>query len=393
VDKRYLIVFVVFFGMPLGLMLALNLALGERALGSAEAVRQASAWQHESKGVTYAPPVTHSRPFKALRMADMGQDINTVVLGASSLMGVTQAMFPAPARLYNFSLTANLTPSVTGDALAITRAFPQVRHYVIGLDWAIPALFQEGGVIPIDLAPQTQLAGYASNPVPLAQRIADALSLPRVQNLGRVLRDSMRTRAPVAALRDAFFETAGAPYACVDGTPARDFDIVSRGACLGFRHDGSWTFANEQRLTPARAQVLAQAAAAPSSQFARHLCTAQGEPNAAVLQGLGEFARGVIAGGGQVVFIVPPLVPGMSAEMRKGAATARCHVRVYAALEAWARTHGVVVIDAAPSERYGCVAAEFLDENHAWPECHARVLGKYLALRERGELRPGVYRP
>ena len=38
----------------------LNLALGERALGSAEAVRQASAWQQESKGVTYAPPVTTS---------------------------------------------------------------------------------------------------------------------------------------------------------------------------------------------------------------------------------------------------------------------------------------------------------------------------------------------
>ena len=280
-------VFIGFFVIPLVAILALNLALGERALGSAEAVRQASAWQQATQGVTYAPPVTNSRPFKSLRLADQKDEINTVVLGASSLMGVTQAMFPAPMRMYNFSLTANLSPTVTGDALAIARQYPKVKTFVIGLDWAIPALFQSGEVANVDLAPDAQLAGYESNPVPLQQRVTDALALPKVQNLGRILRDSVKAPQPLQVLCDAFVEIASAPYACADGKPARDFDVVTRGACLGFRNDGSWTFANEQRLSSARASVLAQAAAAPSSQFAKHLCTAQGEPNAKVLQQIG----------------------------------------------------------------------------------------------------------
>ena len=157
-------------------------------------------------------------------------------------------------------------------------------------------------------------------------------------------------------------------------------------------NDGSWTFANEQRLSSARASVLAQAAAAPSSQFAKHLCTAQGEPNAKVLQRLGEFAQAAIRDGGHVVFIVPPLVPGMAVEMQKASATARCFARTYEALDTWARSHKITVIDAAPSERFGCSASEFLDENHAWPECHERVLAYYWALRERGDAKPGIYR-
>ena len=70
---------------------------------------------------------------------------------------------------------------------------------------------------------------------------------------------------------------------------------------------------------------------------------------------------------------------------------AACLNRTHDALDAWARKHGVAVIDAAPSERYGCLAGEFLDENHAWPECHARVMKHYALVRERHG--SGLYRP
>ncbi len=61
--------------------------------------------------------------------------------------------------------------------------------------------------------------------------------------------------------------------------------------------------------------------------------------------------------------------------------------------DAWARQHGVTVIDAAASEHFGCKPEEFLDENHAWPECHARVLGRYWDDHAQQRIAVGLYRP
>ena len=393
-SKRYLFVFIGLFVSVLSAILTLNLALGERGLGSAEAVTQASAWQQATRGITYAPPVVNSRPFKAHRLADRLPEINTVVLGASSLMGMTETMFPALMRMYNFSLTANATAAVTAEAEYLERHHAdRVRNLVIGLDWAVGMIYLPGDAGSIDLAPAAQLAGYRANPVALSARLADALSSPKVANLGSALRALFKSAQPVADFRSTFFDLAGNAYPCAEGTSARDFDVVKRGNCLGFRYDGSWTFAGEQHLSAARAQVLAQAAAAPSSQFAKYLCSAQGEPNAALLRRLGGVAKRTIERGGHAVFIVPPLIPGMEHEMTKAATLNRCLTRTKSALDAWAREFGVTVIDAAASETFGCKAEEFLDENHAWPECHARILGRYWNDRARGMVSPGLYQP
>jgi hypothetical protein len=392
--KTYLIVFIVFFLTALGIILMMNLALGERGLGSPEALKLASTWQQTTRGVTYAPPVTHSRPFKAQRLADRLTGINTVVLGASSLMGVTEAMFPAGMRTYNFSLTANATATVIAEAEYLERHHAErVRHLVIGLDWAIGMIYQPGIVATLDLNPVAQLSGYGAGVIPLSRKLADALSLPKVVNLGHALRAVLKSAQPLDGFRHTFFDLAGAEYRCADGVPARDFDVIGRGICLGFRYDGSWTFAGERHLSDARARVLALAAAAPSSQFSKYLCMTQGEPNPAFLRRLGAVAQRYIAKGGHVVFILPPLLPGMEQEMLKSSASYHCLTRTKATLDAWARAHGVTVIDAAASEHFGCRAEEFLDENHAWPDCHERVMSRYWEDQARGAVSPGLYRP
>jgi hypothetical protein len=94
-----------------------------------------------------------------------------------------------------------------------------------------------------------------------------------------------------------------------------------------------------------------------------------------------------------LVFIVPPLIPGMEQAMTKAAAPNRCLARTKSVLDTWARDAGVTIIDAAASEAFGCTAEEFLDENHAWPECHARILRRYWADHARGAVAAGLYRP
>ncbi len=392
--KRYLYVFIALFSIAVAIILALNLALGARGLGSVEAVRQASAWQQVTRGVTYAPPVTYARAFKAHRLADRGSDIDTLVLGASSLMGITQDMFPAPTRVYNFTLTANPTSAIAGEAEYIERHYAQrVRSVLIGLDWVIGMMYHAGGVPAMDLTPAATLVNYGAGAVPLHRKLADALSSPKVMNLGNALRAVVKSGDPLVSFKHTFFELAGAEYRCADGSLARDFDVVNRGVCLGFRYDGSWTFAGERHLSAARAQLLARAAAAPSSKFSKYLCETQGEPNAEFLRRLGAFAQRFIANGGEVTFILPPLVPGMEQEMRKVDASNRCLARTKTVLDTWARQHGVTVIDAGASERFGCTPEEFLDENHAWPACHARVLGRYRDDKRQQRTTPGLYRP
>ena len=392
--KLYLFVFIGLFFCVLVIIIGLNWLLGERGLGSAAVVRQASAWQQVTQGVTYSPPVTHARAFKAHRLADRAVEVNTLVLGASSLMGITQAMFPQTMRIYNFALTANPTAAIAGEAEFIERQYGnRIRTVLIGLDWVIGMIYHAGGVQAVDLTPSATVANYGAGSVSLQRKLADALSSPKVISLGNALHAILKLPDPATSFRQLFFDGASAEYRCADGSLARDFDVIKRGICLGFRHDGSWTFADEMHLNKARAQLLTRAAAAPSSKFSKFLCETQGEPNHEVLLRLGKFASRFARQGGEVVFMLPPLIPDMESEMLKVESSRRCLERTKAALDTWARENGVTIIDAAASEFFDCKAGEFLDENHAWPECHARILSRYWRHKSQQRIQPGLYRP
>ena len=114
--RRYLFVLTGVLGLTLALILAANLKLGDRGLGNLAVTRAASEWQQATRGVTYAPPVGGSGPFKVLRLADRLPDINALVLGSSTLMGVTPAVLPASWRVYNLTVTGNPTGAIAAEA-------------------------------------------------------------------------------------------------------------------------------------------------------------------------------------------------------------------------------------------------------------------------------------
>src|SRR5262245_26985149 len=87
--RRYVALFLAVFCTLLAAVLALNLLLGERAVSSPAVIKAASEWQQSTRGTTYPPPITHNRPFKILRLHDRLPDINAVVFGASTVMGIT----------------------------------------------------------------------------------------------------------------------------------------------------------------------------------------------------------------------------------------------------------------------------------------------------------------
>lgn len=340
--------------------------------------RLASRWQQDSGGITYAPPISSNRAFKTLRLADRLPEINTLVFGSSTAMSVTADALPPGLRAYNFAQSGNPLLSVIGEAQYVTAHHGQrVRWLVIPLDWALGFVYQGGRAPPTDLA-----AAQVAPPVapPLAVQLREALSLPRITTLGTVLRDVAAAEDRVAAARRLFLEPAGVPYRCADGALARDYDLTFRGQCVGFRADGSATFADQKRVTAATAPgVLAQAASA-SSQYAMALARTAGEPDAETLAQLALLLQDARARGVRVVFYLPPLLPGLDARLAASAHSGEKLRRTKTALATWAAQQQVPLFDAGPAEQHGCVAAEFIDAHHALPACYRKIMARLFAV-------------
>jgi hypothetical protein len=211
--------------------------------------------------------------------------------------------------------------------------------------------------------------------------------------LGALLTAALKADDPARSLRHVLFDVASTEYRCADGAVARDFDVINRGLCRGYRYDGSWTFANDSRLTPVQAAMLSVAAAAPSSKYTKYLCATHGEPNPEYLKRLGESALRLTARGGRLFFLLPPLVPGMENTLLNSPRWKACLDRTKSSLDAWARRYQVSIIDAGASERFGCHASEFADEHHAYPECNQRVLQRFFRELEAGRVGVGLYQP
>lgn len=386
--RTYLYVLLGTLGLALGGVLTLNGLLGARALGSTQAAMEASRWQQQTRGVTYAPPISAARPFKALRLADRAPEINAVVLGSSALMGITEKLLPW--RSYNLTSTGNGTAAIAAEADYLERHHQHINTLLIGLDWSVGMIYAPGKVGAVDLAADAHTRAYSKDAVAWHQRFADALSWPRVATLGQLLSAALKSGEPFNNLRHTLFDIGGAPYTCADGSTARDFDVINNSLCRGYRYDGSWTFANDSRLSPAQAATLAVAAAAPSSKYTKSLCTDQGVPNMNVLNHLGATAQRYAERGGRIWFLLPPLSPGLEAAITAVPRWKTCLGNTKAALDVWAKQHSITVIDAGASERYGCTPAEFADEHHAYPECNAKVLSRFFRDLDAGRVRLGL---
>ena len=392
---RYLTVLLGVLVLALAGILTLNLKLGDRGLGNLQVTRAASEWQQATRGVTYAPPVGYTAPFKVLRLADRLPEINAVVLGSSTLMGVTQQVLPVQWRVYNLTVTGNSTAAIAGEARYIeTHLADGVRWILVGLDWSVGNLYQPGTAGEADLSARAVERAYADDKaVPLRKRLEDALSWPRVSNLSALIGAALKNPNVINALQQTFVDIGGVEYRCIDGATARDFDVINRGLCRGYRYDGSWTFANDSRLSPAQAATLAAAAAAPSSKYTKLLCSNQGSPNPQYLQHLGETALRYAAKGGSMIFILPALAPGMERALLASPRWRACLERTKAALDGWARQHRVSIIDAGDVAHYGCVSTEFTDEHHAYADCYQRILQRYFRDDDAGSVKPGLYQP
>jgi hypothetical protein len=340
--------------------------------------RLASEWQQQSGGVTYAPPINNNRAFKTLRLHDRLHEIDTLVFGSSTAMGLTADALTGH-RVYNFAQSGNGLWSVTGEAEYVIRHWGgRIRTLFIPLDWSLGFIYAPARMNDHDLSIAAVSAGPRP-PVPVMLR--EALAMPRVIDLAGILRDILLSRDKGVAFRRFFLEAAGPVYACPDGTPAKDFDTVYRGLCTGFRADGSATFADQKRVSQDTAAVVLARAASASSQYAGALAKTGGQPSEALMNKLSGLIKLARTKGVQTVFFLPPLLPGLDERLAKSAHAGIALARTRQALAQWAAAESVVLIDAGRSERYGCEVIEFVDAHHALPACYRKIFNRQAGLR------------
>ena len=339
--------------------------------------RLASEWQQQTGGVTYAPPISSNRAFKTLRLADRAPEINALVFGSSTAMSITADAFPPGISAYNFAQSGNGLISVIGEARDVTVRYDErVRWLVIPLDWALGFVYDGSEPPASDLSPTKISMSVAP---PLMAQLREALSLPRITTLALALHDVARVADHSAAIRTIFSEPAGETYRCADGLMARDYDLTFRGECVGFRADGSATFADQKRITAALAPGVVAQAASASSQYAAALERTAGAPDANLLGHLTNLLQQARTKGIHVVFFLPPLIPELDVRLTASAHSGEKLRRTKAVLAAWAKQQQVTLLDAGPSEQYGCVPTEFIDAHHALPPCYRKIVPRLIA--------------
>lgn len=358
-------------------ILALNLFLVNGSLENKPNTLLASQWQANTHGVVSPPSVLENAFFKLLRLNNRLAEINTVVFGSSTSYSIAQEMFPPEMRIYNFSKNGGSLDNAIGEAEYLLDHAPNIKWFVIPLDWSIGFIYAEGDPSQVDIADPTtnKTITIEASKATWLQKIQDSLSYPRIAGLFQLLKSIYAAEQKYSAFRQIFLQSSSDEYVCRDGAIAKDFDIQHRNTCTGFRFDGSWTYASLDRVGNARALIMA--ATASNSKYTSSLLKTKGMPNPAFLRHLAAIARRAEERGGDAIFIAPPLLAGLENEFLQHPQLGVYLQKTKQDLARWAEQEQLSLLDAGQSERFGCKTEEFTDQHHATAACYNKVLSYF----------------
>ncbi|MBI1175176.1 MAG: hypothetical protein GC139_07920 [Sideroxydans sp.] len=333
----------------------------------------ASNWQQRTHGITYTPTMGSNTLFKTLRLNDRLPDINTVILGSSTGMPVDSAMMPHEWRLYNFTQSGSSLGASIAQAEYLVSHVPQIKHYIIAIDWALDFPYQTDPILPVDLARPTESLMAAQEPHPsFLSMLRETMSYPRMTKLRQALTAIAKSPYPLKTFHEYFLQLGSDEYACPDGqSVGKDFGIYNRGACNGFRYDGSATFSDYPRVDDVNRLIID--ALVLDSKYAHALLHTRGALNPERFDRLTALDQAITRNGGTLMLYMPPLVPGLERALLEQPQLSAALQRTKREFLAWAKNTPVMTADFGQSEKFGCVPGEFLDEHHATQSCYRKI--------------------
>lgn len=370
--KRYLLWLSLLCSITLLPAIALNWILLKNE-GNVEAMSfAASDWQQQTHGITYSPTLGSNGFFKTLRLNDRLPEINSVVLGASTAFTIDSSMLPARWVLYNFSQSGSPLSASIAQAEYLSIHAPHIEHYIIMLDWALDFIYLPGEITPVNLARADRNAVSKSTIHSPLETLKEAISYPRTVKLWQVLNSVAHSTHPQTAFREYFFQVSSDEYTCPDGKSlGMDVGVYNRGACNGFRYDGSATFSDYLRVDNGKRMIVD--ALASNSMYSRALQHTHGLPDHQLLERLARLNTQLEARGGKLILLMPPLIPGMEQAFLEHQPSSGYLQRTKRELTSWAEQQKVTLGDFGSSEKFGCTADEFIDSHHAVKSCYQKI--------------------
>lgn len=322
-------------------------------------IDRAIAWQLESGGVAALTDGNSQRYKDKMTVQRLASgEVQTLVLGSSTLLSLRPAMLPAQLLAFNGAKNANSLPRIIAEGLYYTARYPALQNLIIGFDWGLGGPYKPGRIRPFD--PD---ASSLATPTPW-QMIRDAISLQRLEITAAKLLSNTLTVSP-EVYRCQREDASG-----MDVLP-QDYPMI----CNGFRADGSATFARmnpvgkngwQRRLKDERTE-----------RYRQGLRASAGEITPAYLAGLEQLQQTLAARGGRLIILIPPMLPGLVAQVR-GSADGQYLQTTLQQLQALSVRSGIQLIDASASEQFDCDYREFMDSHHAFPGCYLKVMAATL---------------
>jgi hypothetical protein len=357
--------------LTLAAVIGLNLLFEYHDFNSAVLIRKAAGFQSASHGLVSMPDDLVLAYKIGLLELD-APSVKGAFFGSSTLLGLRPSYFPNSDRSMNMAVNRNIMLSSIGEATLALGTNPELRVVTIALDWGLSFPFK------------TELFDPS---MPHEH--------PAFTSIWNDLLSASRTeRSASTALWLAFgeyspFLTIGSVYTCADGEVALGLDARHK-SCSGYRYDGSSTFFGPNKLDEFQpiaadvAQTLLSEEGFRDSLYSKVIANTKAEIPESNYKILGDLNAALAARGGQLILLLPPMLPGLTRVALRDRAAGPLLEDFKTKIKDWAAIHAVDIVDLNQSEDYGCTATEFGDGHHAMSECWQKI-GSRISL-ERPEL-------
>ena len=385
-EKKYVYTLFAFLALTLLPLVLVNFIFTENIWMNPLTPEAAADWQLETKGVINIEPRLENR-YKSIMLERRLDSVNTVVLGSSTTMSISTDSLAGLGSVYNFSQSSRKTNGIIAEARYISKHTEQLKYLVISLDWALGNIYLSDKVEEFSLIEHEYPKPFLRRVKSELAKIRDAMALPRIIDLATILKTYLAGLFRTGVAPHALF----APYSCQNSIIARDYTSINYGVCSGFRIDGSNMFAGRERIDEHRYAHLMLSFLSPGSFYYETMKKYKGLVNKKYLGELLEVSKSLDANGVKVIFLLPPLLPGLEKGLE-----ARHDVGPYIKLTKqtlldWARENGQVMIDAGRSEKFGCEFKEFIDGHHTLNSCFNKILGFQPLMQYRAGHLPNKY--
>jgi hypothetical protein len=313
---------------------------------------KAFTWQIENKGVV-GLTVNISSEYKQrmLEWRIAKKDIDTIILGSSTLMGIKEDMFKNH-NVFNGATNSNILYYTIAVAKYHSKYSDNIKNIIIGFDWALGLPYRSYQDIRHNPSIEKKID------IAFVDKIKDAVSYQRVKIV-------------ILNLIDHLFADPISQYTCpTEDTIGTDqfFKTDIPKSCRGYRFDGSAIFPNRHVTKKEWIDILKSGLEKYQEQFDVNL----GTIDTRYLNDFSEISKNLEKKGGKLIILIPPLIPNATTtmeEIEKKTYTKKLHK-----LLSFAKENNMIIFNASKSEKFGCEYSDFLDSHHAFPSCYKKIL-------------------